>query len=79
MNLFQQQIAEVKISYSHTVKPSNQIKVITSDTAYKQVVNNWTDIDYQESFTVLLGLSWISLGGTVIGTVVDAKSYSNLH
>ena len=80
MNLFNQQIAEVKISYSHKVKPSNQIKVITSDTAYKQVVNIWPDIDYRESFAVLLlsrankilGLSWISLGG-VSGTVVDAK------
>ena len=80
MNLFNQQIAEVKISYSHKVKPSNQIKVITSDTAYKQVVTNWPDIDYRESFAVLLlsrnnkilGLSWISLGGTA-GTVVDAK------
>ena len=80
MNLFNQEIAEVKISYSHKVKPSNQIKVITSDTAYKQVVNIWPDIDYRESFAVLLlsrankilGLSWISLGG-VSGTVVDAK------
>ncbi len=80
MNLFNQQIAEVKISYSHKVKPSNQIKVITSDTAYKQVVNIWPDIDYRESFAVLLlsrankilGLSWISLGG-IAGTVVDAK------
>ncbi len=80
MNLFKQQIAEVKISYSHKVKPSNQIKITSSDTAYKQVVTNWHDIDYRESFAVLLlsrnnkilGLSWISLGGTA-GTVVDAK------
>ena len=80
MNLFQQQIAEVKISYSHKVKPSNQIKVVTSQTAYEQIVNIWPDIEYRESFAVLLlsremkilGISWVSLGG-VSGTVVDAK------
>ena len=83
MNLFQQQIAEIKISYSHKVKPSNQIKVVTSQTAYEQIVNIWPDIEYRESFAVLLlsrgmkilGLSWVSLGG-VSGTVVDSKIIS---
>jgi DNA repair protein RadC len=80
MTLFQQQIAEIKISYSHIVKPSNQIKVTSSQAVYNYVLPLWPDIDYRESFAVLLlsrsmkilGLSWISLGG-VSGTVVDSK------
>ena len=80
MTLFQQQIAEIKISYSHIVKPSNQIKVTSSQAVYNYVLPLWKDIDYRESFAILLlsrsmkilGLSWISLGGTS-GTVVDSK------
>ena len=73
-------IAEIKISYSHKVKPSEQVKVITSGDAYNYVLPMWCDIDYRESFAVLLlsrsmkvlGLSWVSLGG-VSGTAVDPK------
>ncbi len=73
-------IAEIKISYSHKVKPSEQVKVITSGDAYNYVLPLWSDIDYRESFAVLLfsrsmkvlGLSWVSLGG-VSGTAVDPK------
>ena len=80
MTLFQQQIAEIKISYSHIVKPSNQIKVTSSQDVYNYVLPLWSDIDYRESFAILLlsrsmkilGLSWISLGG-ISGTVVDPK------
>ena len=80
MTLFQQQIAEIKISYSHIVKPSNQVKITSSKDVYNYVLPLWPDIDYRESFAVLLlsrsmkilGLSWISLGG-VSGTVVDSK------
>jgi len=80
MTLFQQQIAEIKISYSHIVKPSNQIKVTSSQAVYDYVAPLWKDIDYRESFAILLlsrsmkilGLSWISLGG-ISGTVVDPK------
>ena len=80
MNLFQQQIAEIKISYSHIVKPSNQVKVTSSQDVYNYVLPLWKDIDYRESFAILLlsrnmkilGLSWVSLGG-ISGTVVDPK------
>ena len=80
MTLFQQQIAEIKISYSHIVKPSNQIKITSSQDVYNYVLPLWKDIDYRESFAILLlsrnmkilGLSWVSLGG-ISGTLVDAK------
>lgn len=71
MTLFQQQITEIKISYSHMVKPSNQLKVISSQAVYNYISPLWPDIDYRESFAILLlsrsmrilGLSWISDGG----------------
>ena len=80
LNLFNQQIAEIKISYSHIVKPSNQVKVTSSQDVYNYVLPLWKDIDYRESFAILLlsrnmkilGLSWVSLGG-ISGTVVDPK------
>jgi DNA repair protein RadC len=80
MTLFQQQIAEIKISYSHKVKPSSQVQVTSSKAVYDYVARLWPDIEYRESFAVLLlsrsmkilGLSWISQGG-ISGTVVDPK------
>jgi len=80
MNLFDQKIAEIKISYSHTVKASERLKITCSRDVYNYVLPNWPDIEYRESFAVLLlnrgmkvlGLTWISLGG-VSGTVVDPK------
>ena len=80
MDLFSQQIAEIKISYSHRIKPSNQLKITGSRSVYDYVLPLWPDIEYRESFAILLlsrslkilGLSWISLGG-VAGTVVDPK------
>ena len=80
MTLFEQQIAEIKISYSHKVKPSNQIKITGSKAVYDFVYPIWPDIEYRESFGILLlsrgmkilGISWISLGG-ISGTVVDPK------
>lgn len=80
MTLFQQNIAEVSITYSHKVKPSNQVRVTGSKTVYDYVYPLWPDIEYRERFGILLlsralkilGLSWISTGG-ISGTVVDAK------
>ena len=80
MELFQQAIAEIKISYSHKVKPSEQVKVTCSRDAYTHVLPLWTDIDYIENFAVLLlsrgngilGIRNISTGG-LSGTVVDVK------
>jgi len=80
MTLFQQQIAEIKISYSHLVKPSNQVRITGSKDVFDYVYPLWPDIDYRESFAILLlsrgnkvlGINWISKGGSN-GTVVDAK------
>ncbi|MCY1720163.1 JAB domain-containing protein [Prolixibacteraceae bacterium Z1-6] len=80
MDLFNQTIAEIKISYSHKVKPSEQVKVTCSNDAYTHVLPLWTDIDYIENFAVLLlsrgnkilGIRNISTGGQS-GTVVDVK------
>lgn len=81
-DLFSSVIAEVQITYSHKVKPSEQIKITGSSDIYNHVRFNWPDIDYVESFAVLLlsrgmkilGLKYISKGGTS-GTVVDAKIF----
>jgi DNA repair protein RadC len=56
------------------------VKVYTSEDAYKHVLPLWPDIEYKESFAILLlsraqkvlGLCWISKGG-VSGTVIDPK------
>ena len=80
MTLFDQQIAEIKISYSHLVKPKDQMRITGSSDVYKYISPIWPDIDYRESFAVLLlsrgnrvlGINWISKGG-VSGTVVDPK------
>ena len=80
MTLYDQQIAEIKISYSHKVKPSNQVKITCSRDAYDYVAPLWPDMDYKERFAMLmlsrgnkvLGLSWISQGG-ISGTVVDVR------
>mgnify|MGYP001031063840 FL=1 len=80
LNLFNQEIAEVKLTYSHKVKPSNQIKVTSSREIYNHVAPLWKDIDYRESFAILLlsrsmkilGISWVSLGG-ISGCVVDVR------
>jgi len=80
MNLFTQAIAEIKISYSHKVKPSDQVKVTGSSDVYKYILPLWPDIDYIENFAVLLlsrgnrilGIRNISKGGQS-GTVIDVK------
>jgi DNA repair protein RadC len=78
--IFESEIAEVQISYSHKIKPSLQVKVLSSSDAYRHVLPLWENIDFRESFAILLlsraqrvlGLCWISKGG-VSGTVVDPK------
>jgi DNA repair protein RadC len=73
-------IAEITIGYSHLVKPSQQIQIHSSNDSYKHLLPIWKDIEYRESFAVLLlsrankilGIRWISTGGTS-GTLVDLK------
>ncbi len=80
-NLFNNQIAEVKVTYINTVPPKERLKVLTSKDAYNILLNAWSDdIDYVEEFVVLLlnkanrvlGAVPISKGG-VTGTVADPK------
>jgi len=75
MNLFQ--VAEIKISYSYNgLGP----KISNSQTVYDIVLNTWDDIDYFESFKIILlnqankvlGISLISIGG-LSSTPVDLR------
>lgn len=78
---FPSEIAEVQISYSHKIKPSNQVSITGSSNAYKHVLPLWPDIEFKESFAALLlsraqrvlGLYWVSHGG-ITGTVVDVRN-----
>ena len=80
LNLFNSSLAEVTISYSHKVLPSHMQRVTSSKDVYEFVSPNWPDLDYRESFAVLLinrankvlGINWISRGG-ISGTVADPK------
>lgn len=72
--------SEVKASYFPNFKASERPKITCSGDAYKLLVDRWPDIDYCESFGVILlnranrviGLSIISTGG-LSGTVADPK------
>ncbi|MEI6577591.1 MAG: JAB domain-containing protein [Bacteroidota bacterium] len=81
LNLFNQNIAEVIVSYSHTVKFSDMPKLSSSQDAYDLLARIWpSDVDYIESFLVLLlnrankvlGYKIVSKGG-MAGTVADPK------
>ena len=73
-------ISEIKISYIPKFKNKDLPKIDSSLTASKLVKQNWDDIDYYESFAILLlnrankvlGMRTISTGG-ISGTVVDPK------
>jgi DNA repair protein RadC len=77
---FSSVINEIEITYSHKIKPCNQPQIVGSGDTYRKVLPMWKDIDYRESFAVLLlsranrilGLRWVSTGGA-ISTVIDAK------
>lgn len=62
-------ISEVQISYFPMVKPSRLPKVTSSADAYSLVIDTWKDIDYCESFAIML-LSQANkvLGVSVVGT-----------
>jgi len=77
-NLFQ--ICEITVNYSSRVKPSNRPKISGSRDAYEIVMPIWDDLEYRESFAILLlnranrvlGIANISSGG-LSGTVADPK------
>ncbi len=81
MNLFNQNLAEVKVSYSHKVKFNEMKKITSSKDVYELCSANWpVSLDHREAFLILLlnrankvlGYSVISTGG-ISGTVADPK------
>ncbi len=77
-NLFQ--ICEITVNYSSKVKASNRPKIAGSRDAYELVLPLWDDLEYRESFAILLmnranralGIAQVSHGG-ISGTVADPK------
>jgi DNA repair protein RadC len=81
MNLFNNQFAEIQISYSSKVPRSELRKITSSKDAYDIALNIWpASIEHRECFVILLlnrankvlGYSVISTGG-LSGTVADPK------
>ena len=76
-------VAEVELSYRNRVPYKDRKKVLSSDDAYKLLLNNHDDdtIDYTETFKVLylnqasqvVGCNTISKGG-ITGTSVDIRN-----
>jgi DNA repair protein RadC len=81
VNLFNSNLAEIKITYRNKQKFSEMRKVNSSIDAVDVLRSIWSDqIEYREEFAIIclnrankvLGYSFISSGG-LAGTVVDAK------
>lgn len=81
MNLFNNQFAEIQISYSSKVSASERRKITSSKDVFEIAQNIWPNsIEHRESFVILLlnrankvlGFSIISQGG-ITGTVADPK------
>ena len=78
--LFNQDVAEIKVSYSHKVKAANMVKLTCSRDSFNLLKDSWEDQDYCETFKVILlnraskviGVKTISTGG-ISGTVADPK------
>ncbi|MFC2118990.1 RadC family protein [Bacteroidota bacterium] len=79
-NLFTSNLAEIKITYSTKIKPSDRRTVTTSNDAYDVFLHIFPNIEYREYFYILLlnrsnkilGYNQISVGG-ISGTVVDVR------
>ena len=73
-------IAEIEIIYNPKIKPSQRPKISSSGDAKNIFLNNWDNINYYESFKIMLlnrankvlGIKIISTGGSS-GTVADPK------
>ncbi len=80
MNLFLNNLAEIKISYSTKVPAKDRPSVSSSRDAEKLLRLIYTDIEYRESFYILLlnranrvlGFKKISEGG-ITGTITDVR------
>lgn len=75
-------VAEISISYSSIVKPSNRPKIGSSRDAHEILRDNWSEgsIEHREEFRIMLlnrankvlGVFLVSVGGFA-GTVCDPK------
>lgn len=81
VNLFNSNLAEIKITYRNKQKFSEMRKISCSKDVVEVLRSVWSDqLEYREEFAVIclnrankvLGYSFISSGG-LAGTVVDAK------
>ncbi|MCX6270492.1 MAG: JAB domain-containing protein [Bacteroidetes bacterium] len=81
IDLFHQNLAEIKVSYSHKIRPSEMKKVSCSRDAYEALLNIWDgQLDHIEYFYIILlnrankimGYYQLSKGGQC-GTVADPK------
>lgn len=79
-NMIDFNICEVQVSYSPKRRPKDLPQVSSSSAAYDYALAFWKDIDYCESFCIMLlnrsnkvlGIRKISDGG-INGTVVDVR------
>jgi len=80
MNIFQNNLAEVKITYSCKIPACDRIKVRCSQDADKALRLIWPSFEHREYFYIMLlnrsnqilGFSQISMGG-ISGTVTDVR------
>ena len=80
MNIFDQSVAEIEVSYSHRIPAKDRIKVCGSKDAFEASKLFWPSTDHVEYFYVLylnrnnqvLGCHQISKGGFT-GTVIDVR------
>jgi len=80
MNLFQNNLAEVKITYSCKIPACDRIKIRCSQDADKALRLIWPSYEHREFFYIMLlnrsnqilGFSQISMGG-ISGTVTDVR------
>ncbi len=78
MNIFS--VSEIKISYNPKFRYKDLKKINSSRSVFDILVNNWEDLEYVESFAVLLlnrankvlGMTVIGKGG-LSGVVADPK------
>ena len=80
MNLFLNNVAEIKISYSSKIPAKDRQKITCSRSADQILRQAFEDIGYRESFLILLlnranavlGYRLISMGG-ISGTITDIR------
>ncbi len=79
------EVSEIKISYNPKIKPSQRPKIAQSQDAAFHLRNIWTDLEYCESFYIvlmnrankILGISKVSEGG-ISSTVFDVRKIMQL-